>query len=599
LQRCQLTGHPSAAAVLQVLTALPLLLQHCQDSKEQFLLLRTLLKVSKSFRRSAQCSGVRCSIDLRVWDGRRAASFAAWLSQHAGLVGKMSATCDHWRLEGAFEMLFVQAVRSYRSQPAQATDSSSSCVLSTATLGLSSLRLGAMEFSSILQAIQPADNLTSLCLTGKQQHFTGSTLAGLSTLRNLRQLELTDNDEYNCGECHLPMELYSAVAKMSYLTSLTVKWAQVSEGVLQQLPPSLQVLTLHGKPEQESPASLPDKLSLQHLQDLQQLTWGWPERDAGAVRLALPPRVTSVMLEGKVHAELPRGVLHVSIPDQERCMPVVQQLPALRGLKHLVLGSEHRYHNENKMQVPQAQQVASVLGSMQQLTFLHLDCKEWRRAWRTEVQLGTTLQHLQGLKHLHVKYAELTEADALRLTCLTNLTHLGLPCADVNNISDDELHHRFLYRKDGALAVRVIAGLAGKLTGLVALDVSGCGLKRPGDSTGYGYDTSDDGDDSPDDAGDSSDDWHSPVRSRRIPLRDKDVNLLSVFCKLKKLRQLKLHDNENLAMTKKDVFRLTVLSELTELSLPGGRGSCSLSYADQQSFCAAIPHLVASRINYH
>jgi hypothetical protein len=127
------------------------------------------------------------------------------LAQDAGLVSDVTAACEHWRMAGAFEPLFVHAVEKYRSQPADAADSTTSvigsCRLSTATAQflLSSLRLEAVDFSSILQSIYPADSLTSLtslCLIGRQQHFTSSVLASLGALRSLpelRQLELTDS----------------------------------------------------------------------------------------------------------------------------------------------------------------------------------------------------------------------------------------------------------------------------------------------------------------------------------------------------------------------------------------------------------------------
>jgi hypothetical protein len=246
------------------------------------------------------------------------------------------------------------------------------------------------------------------------------------------------------------------------------------------------------------------------------------------------------VLEGSVHAELPPGVLYVSVADQERCMPVIQQLSAVQGLQHLFMGPEYRCFCQISLQLRQMQQVAPVLGSMQQLTFLHLDCSEWdalHSGWCREVQLGTALHrlHCRALKHLHLECAEFTEADALRLTCLTNLTHLGLPAADVSG-------------PHGA-ADLVVSALACSMPGLVVLDVSGCGLQS--------------------------------------------LDLLSVFGRLKRLRQLNLHDNTSMAMTEQDLFRLTVLSELTELSIQKVR---SLSYVTVQSFCAAMPHLECSKV---
>jgi hypothetical protein len=77
------------------------------------------------------------------------------------------------------------------------------------------------------------------------------------------------------------------------------------------------------------------------------------------------------------------------------------------------------------------------------------------------VKLGTVLQHLQALKHLHLQYARLPKADVMLLSVLTKLTHLSLPNAGAG--VDDF----------------VVATLASKMTDLVVLDVSSCGLHEP------------------------------------------------------------------------------------------------------------------------
>jgi hypothetical protein len=153
------------------------------------------------------------------------------------------------------------------------------------------------------------------------------------------------------------------------------------------------------------------------------------------------------------------------------------------------------------------------------------------------VQLGTALHrlHCRALKHLHIKCADFTEADALRLTCLTNLTYLGLPRADVTG-------------PQGA-ADLVVSALACSMPHLVVLDVIGCGLQSP--------------------------------------------DLLSVFGRLRRLRRLNLHDNKSMALTEQDLLGLTVLRELTELFIHKVR---SLSYEAVQSFCVAMPCLDFSQV---
>jgi hypothetical protein len=48
---------------------------------------------------------------------------------------------------------------------------------------------------------------------------------------------------------------------------------------------------------------------------------------------------------------------------------LIQQLSAVPGLQHLFLGPEYRCFRQSSLQLRQMQQVASVLGSMRQLTF--------------------------------------------------------------------------------------------------------------------------------------------------------------------------------------------------------------------------------------
>lgn len=531
---------------VQVLAALQLVLRQIHDSKEQLTLLCTLLKVNKAVRRAAQRSGVQCSINVCVEDGSTAANFAAWLTQHAGLIGHLAAACGHQRAHGVFEQFFAMALQLYKQcRPAAAPDSPSSASTffgpSTATVRLSSLWLRNMNFPRILQAIQPADSLTSLILT---ERCTGAVLAGLSTLKSLQQLELLDQGserdherEYEAQQGLVHPELYHAVAGMSHLTSLTVTHTQVSQQTLQKLPCSLRFLTLHGEFWIKPPASPQGGFSLQHLSDLQELAWCWPKQDS-AVELAVPQQVTSVVLAGCVHADLPPSVVNANIVTPEGCMPVVEQLPALQGLQRLSLGFGESNWERSELRAPQIQQVSSVLGSLQQLTSLHVNCMCWgertaRPGWgrrnqgfSDEVQLGTSLQQLHMLKHLHLQQARMGEADAMLLSGLTSLTYLGLPHAGAG-VTDF-----------------VVGALALKLTGLVVLNVRGCGLRC--------------------------------------------TALLPVVGRLTGLHRLNLDSNDDLVVDEMGLFALTSLRQLTALTIPS-QGSVSSEAVEL--FLAAMPCL--------
>jgi hypothetical protein len=92
---------------------------------------------------------------------------------------------------------------------------------------------------------------------------------------------------------------------------------------------------------------------------------------------------------------------------------------------------------------------------MRHLTCLQVECSRWDPDFG-QVKLGTVLQHLQALKHLHLQYARLSKADVMLLSVLTKLTHLSLPNAGAG--VDDF----------------VVATLASKM-----MDVSSCGLQEP------------------------------------------------------------------------------------------------------------------------
>lgn len=523
--------------LLQVLAALPLILQHSEDSGH---LLNSLLMASKSCREAVQRSGAQYVIKHEA-SHHRSCSFAAWLAHHAGLLDELTVDCsqlmpDCWGAENTFGQLLGQALQLYSMsqsnpgaaagttlQPSTAVHTQVQPTAAAAALRLSTLSLVGVAFTSILQAVQPAaDSLTSLCLKGRLQHFTGGALAALRSLRGLQELvKSCDSPE------QLPLQLYGATSKMSHLTSLFIDSVQVSGGALLQLPCSLQALKLYGPRGTLPLGSVPGKLSLQHLVKLKDLAWCWPKQDT-AMQLVLPQQVTFVMLAGSVHAELPPGLLYASIINPETCMPVVEQLTALRSLQGILFGCPFEDWTGGSLNRQHAQQFAPVLGSLcsTQLSYLQIECHcSWSSYWSSDVGFGTSLQKLPALRHLQVLHARPSEADAELLTSLTNLTYLGLTHAE--------------YGVTSALVLK----LACALTGLVFLDVSGCSLRCP--------------------------------------------VVLPVLGTLTRLKQLYLHGNA-LVLNDARLLLLTGLRQLTALSIPNNH---KVSEEGFSSFLALMPCL--------
>jgi hypothetical protein len=323
----------------------------------------------------------------------------------------------------------------------------------------------------------------------------------------------------------MPLQ-HDAASQMSHLTRLFIDGAHVSETALQQLPCSLQELILYGPYKAQQPGNVPGMLSLQHLVNPKDLSWCWL-KEGTIVQLVLPQQVTSIELTASFRAELPPGLLYASIGNPGSCMPVLEQLTALRGLQDLMLGRDCAGLAGGSLDVPHAQRLAHVLGSMSstQLTFLHINCRGWRSQWDVGVELGMSLQKLSALKHLHVQQVQPSEADAVRLTSLANLTHLALP-----------------YAGDGVSSA-VVLRLACAVTGLVFLDVGGCGLRCP--------------------------------------------VVLPVLERLTRVEALRLHEND-LVLDDARLFLLTGLGKLTALSIPIHN---EVSDEGVRSFLALIPWL--------
>lgn len=139
-------------------------------------------------------------------------------------------------------------------------------------------------------------------------------------------------------------------------------------------------------------------------------------------------------------------------------MDLVRQLSGLSRLRDLTLLSGANVSWLN------VQAIASELKLCTQLTRLCCNCGNWlmdRLEWDADIMhvvgqgLGGVLSGLRALERLSLVDADLDEAHALELSCLTKLSVLQLRCCE-------------------GVTGMVVAAVAGRLPHLVELDVGNC-----------------------------------------------------------------------------------------------------------------------------
>jgi hypothetical protein len=438
-----------AASVLQVLAALPLVLQHWQPprhrDRDATKLLCTLLQVSQSVSSALQQSGCRCSVSLSKPSSRQATSFAAWLQRYGSFLHSFTASDS--AAEGAdtvLEYMFSMGLQLYCAGARRTLASTSAQTAAggwqlamparrQVPLRLESLGWAYMQSPAVLQTLQAAPSFTELKLTGvSTAHVTPAMLAALGVLTGLRSLTV------DCiGSEPLPQQFMSVVGGMQQLTCLSVSCLAPEPDSMLLLPTSLWALTCLVVSQPDAAADDEQQqqrsLSFAHMKNLLELKVGVVAGKPAAVllRLVLPPDLTCLTTGNHVDVvELPVGISEMHLFNGHQCLGLVRKLPSLQAVSKFVLYCTH----EPSIPLPESRAlfrselmpVFATLGCLTTLTCVEFENHIVPSALFLKLPMGQALGQLRQLVKFSCFDMSFSEQDVMHLSSLTNLTQLHL-----------------------------------------------------------------------------------------------------------------------------------------------------------------------------
>lgn len=453
------------------------MIESCDEYDTRRTLCR-LLQTSRSIRDAMQQSGVCCKavLGLASTSSEQAVtSFAAWLTQHSGLLQELTVYGDD-ASSLARENMVSMALQLYSARAAACAhagrpalaegqrDPASTAACATAwaahasaqlPVGLQKVTWSFMQTPAVLQALQAAPKLTELQLSAlSKTAVTPSMLAALGRLTTLHSFEFSIQGKQSCAA--MCADALCSLSRLTRLEGVRLHGSQVD--ALRMLSTSLCALTVtlmangsetaDSMESQEVPCAALSRLVSLHV------TW---EGDR-VMQVTLPTTLTHLWLEGHLEAPVvPDGLQHAGVTNPALCMDLFTGLSALTALDAVTMF----FNEQSPATLASLLPVVSELPRLTGLTRLSVDNDFERLPDEvcTAAGFGRGVAALTGLRDLHFNQIELAEADALHLSVLTALTKL----------------HVF----DGGDGVSdmVVSSIALCLTKLRVLDLRFCGLK--------------------------------------------------------------------------------------------------------------------------
>jgi anti-anti-sigma regulatory factor len=438
---------------------------------------RNLLQTCKAWQAALQqCSAGHLNIKIVIspstFTRQALAHFAGWLPKHSGLVGELYVFCRRinepkyvFAIEcAAAEQILALSIQ-HAANRAAAPEAAPLLRLRSSTIrdlyspallqalpaaALTKLVLRysrkdwpahlSLNSSHITQGLQRLTGLQELHLECSEQHGSwvqDACLGAVGQLTQLTQLQMccvaAGSDlsllprqicDLQLGVCCSSSSMAVALGHLSALQQLELSlYGDVGLG--SSLPTGLTGLTVLGFHEDSNDYSSTEHLSLEPLQQLQQLWLRDAAVDAQQLQaLSRVSALTSISIE---HHDMLRA---------SRQAPAWRHLPALKTL-HLycksMVGSEEQEPRADQLDQAASLALLECLAAATSLTHLQLLCTELlgtgevpQQAWCGYL---TSLQQLQSLTLF--KQLPLDREDLLQLTALTNLRALNVRGVEV------------------------------------------------------------------------------------------------------------------------------------------------------------------------